>query len=183
MEAGDFDRDGDIDLVGASATGTIIVLENRGNFLEAPNAHRTEYPSPTPGKFGANSLQATDLNGDGDLDFVVGSPNGVMHYEGAEGMKFVLTTATLASFVFSVYPTPERSNADNGSVEPRVDLIRSVEEGNSFEEPFQPPRPGRAIRFYARGRDDVGIVTLSLLYRRLDVPTLSPTGSSSSTTA
>ncbi len=48
MEAGDFDRDGDIDLVGASATGTIIVLENRGNFLEAPNAHRTEYPSPTP---------------------------------------------------------------------------------------------------------------------------------------
>ncbi len=399
MESGDFDGDGDVDLAGASATGTIIVLENRGNFLADPNAFRTEYPSPTPGKFGTNSLLATDLNGDGDLDLVVGSPKGVMHYEGAEGMKFVLMTAALAgtesfqsvsvtsadfdgdgtkeiaaacqilscitilkkgpggyspaltvdipagrfiasgdldgdghadlvgtgsalwtslssrraeragppvfedrrerieglvineilasnslfavakaqgrrtdwveiyngstgpiplggfklaleapgvprreyqlpaeiilakgghfllvsdvaggglpfhtgfrlpgeggrllllspsgaevdlieypeqmenisysryrdglpSFVFSVYPTPEASNADNGSVEPRVDLIRAVEGGNSFEEPFQPPRPGRAIRFYARGRDDVGIVTLSLLYRRLDI--------------
>jgi len=67
----------------------------------------------------------------------------------------------VASWVFNPYPSPGRLNADNGPVEPVVQL-------NGFDTAaFQPDQP---VRFFATGRDDVGIIGLSLLYQRLDIP-------------
>lgn len=64
-------------------------------------------------------------------------------------------------FVVTQAPTPGASNTDNGLVGPRVsfeglDLARMA--------------PGVPIRLFARAKDDVGIVNLSLLWRRLDFP-------------
>jgi hypothetical protein len=67
----------------------------------------------------------------------------------------------VASWAFNPYPSPGRLNTDNGPVEPVIEL-------NGFDTAtFQ---PDQAIRFFATGRDDVGIVGVSLLYQRLDIP-------------
>lgn len=69
------------------------------------------------------------------------------------------------SFVFNPFPNPNRSNRDNGSVDPSIKL-----EG-VYMQSVQPNQP---IRFYARGKDDEGIVSLSLVYKRLDRPDDAP---------
>jgi hypothetical protein len=62
-------------------------------------------------------------------------------------------------------PSPGMSNLDNGTVPPEVKLT--------------PPStatliPGQPITFTARGRDDAGIISLSLLWNRLDAPMAEP---------
>jgi hypothetical protein len=64
------------------------------------------------------------------------------------------------SFVFNPFPNPGRSNRDNGSVDPAVNLKGVL---------MNSAKPNSPIRFYAHGKDDQGIVSLSLLYRRLDI--------------
>jgi hypothetical protein len=62
-------------------------------------------------------------------------------------------------------PSPGMSNLDNGTVPPEVKLT--------------PPStatliPGQPITFTARGRDDAGIISLSLLWNRIDAPMAEP---------
>jgi hypothetical protein len=69
------------------------------------------------------------------------------------------------SFHADPVPTPGLSNADNGRAPPEVTLL--------------PPSPaalvaGTPVRWTAKGRDDTGIVTLSILWKRLDVPYSQP---------
>ncbi len=64
-------------------------------------------------------------------------------------------------FVVTQTPTPGRANTDNGLVAPQVSL-----EGVDLAR-LAPDKP---IRFFARAKDDVGIVNLSILWRRLDIP-------------
>lgn len=94
MEVGDFDKDGDLDLAGASYTGEIIVVENRGDILTSPALSMRKYPAG-PEKFGTTAMVAMDLNQDGDLDLVVGSGSGAMVYHGGPGMDFILSATTL----------------------------------------------------------------------------------------
>jgi hypothetical protein len=66
-----------------------------------------------------------------------------------------------ASFTSNPFPSPGRPNADNGPVDPVVKM-----------EGFNPAtlHAGQPIRFFARASDDVGVVGVQLLYRRLDIP-------------
>ena len=69
------------------------------------------------------------------------------------------------SFHVDRIPSPGMSNLDNGTVPPDVQLT--------------PPSPatlltGQPIKFTARGRDDAGIISLSLLWNRLDDPLPEP---------
>jgi hypothetical protein len=65
-----------------------------------------------------------------------------------------------AALVSNPYPSPNRPNTDNGPVEP----VASI---GSFA-PF-PALPERPIRFRVTGRDDVGMVGVSLVWQRLDI--------------
>jgi hypothetical protein len=64
-------------------------------------------------------------------------------------------------FVVTDLPTPGTANADTGLMPPEVSLD-GVDPAS-----LQPDQP---IRFFANARDDVGVVNLSVLWRRLDVP-------------
>ncbi len=67
----------------------------------------------------------------------------------------------VASFVSSAFPSPGRANVDNGPLDPTLKF-----DGADLAT-LQPDMP---IRLFATGHDDVGIVSVSLIYRRLDVP-------------
>jgi len=64
------------------------------------------------------------------------------------------------AFVFNPYPSPARSNSDNGPVEPEVKLqdaqIASL-------------TPNEPVRFTVTGRDAVGLVSVSVFWKRLDM--------------
>ncbi|MBI4586570.1 MAG: VCBS repeat-containing protein [Planctomycetes bacterium] len=76
----------------------------------------------------------------------------------------------LQAFVFNNYPSPGRSNDDNGPVTPILSLDAAVPAWIAPGQPYQVPVAGAPIRFYATGKDDVGIVSASILYQRLDIP-------------
>jgi Lamin Tail Domain/FG-GAP-like repeat/FG-GAP repeat len=92
MVNGDFDQDGDADLAVASATGAIVVMENRGNaFLIRPNEPpfaRIEYQAPS-GFSGARELVVNDIDGDGDPDLISATGGGIRVLLGRTGMTFV----------------------------------------------------------------------------------------------
>ncbi len=76
-----------------------------------------------------------------------------------ENVSFGRFQDGLPAFTFNPYPSPGLANTDNGSVEPVVKL----EDMN-----ISAVQPDEPIRFEATGRDDIGIVSLSLLWKRLD---------------
>jgi hypothetical protein len=87
LAVGDFDGDGDVDLVANSGnpTGQLVVIANQGSGLFAP-------PVFSPGLGGTDAMEAADIDGDGDLDLVVGStfwvPNNGMQFSGAHPMYY-----------------------------------------------------------------------------------------------
>jgi hypothetical protein len=95
MVTGDFDQDGDIDLAGAGYAGDVVVIENTGDLLHDETLQRKAYPPSSPKKFGTRDIVTADVNGDGDLDLLVGSGNGTMLFLGAEGMDFFRTSEKL----------------------------------------------------------------------------------------
>jgi hypothetical protein len=88
MVTGDFDKDGDIDIAGAGYAGDVVVIENTGNLMHQAQLVRYDYPATSGRKFGTRDIVATDVNGDGDLDLIVGSGDGTMLFLGGEGMAF-----------------------------------------------------------------------------------------------
>ena len=64
-------------------------------------------------------------------------------------------------FVVTDTPTPGAPNVDAGLNPPQL-AIEGVDIGN-----LQPDQP---IRFYATAKDDLGIMNVSVLWRRLDIP-------------
>lgn len=66
----------------------------------------------------------------------------------------------LPSFASNPYPSPGAANVDNGAVEPVVQLNDVT---------ISSAQPGQPLRLTVTGRDDVGIVSLSVFWRRLDI--------------
>jgi hypothetical protein len=78
-----------------------------------------------------------------------------------ENISFGRYRDGMAAFTFNPFPSPGQPNTDNGPVDPIV----ALDESN-----FGAVQPGEPLRFNADGRDDVGIVSLTVVWKRLDIP-------------
>jgi hypothetical protein len=85
-----------------------------------------------------------------------------------ENVSFARYQDGLPSLIFNNYPSPGEANVDNGAVAPLVTL-EGAGDWMSRVDSLAPPRPGEPIRLFARGEDDVGIVSLSAVYQRTDI--------------
>jgi uncharacterized protein (DUF2141 family) len=79
---GDFDGDGDLDLVSGELYGHFVYYQNTGNAINPAFVQVTGAGNPfnglDAGKFSSPSLG--DLDGDGELELVTGCDTGVFHY-------------------------------------------------------------------------------------------------------
>ncbi|MGI9240102.1 MAG: lamin tail domain-containing protein, partial [Verrucomicrobiales bacterium] len=85
----------------------------------------------------------------------------VDYQESFEDVSYSRFNDGLRAFVYNGSPDPGTTNVDNGPLPPQATI-----EGFSIEN-FGPDLP---IRFYATGVDDGVIVSMSILWRRLDFP-------------
>ena len=78
----DLDGDGDLDAVVGEGDGTLNYFENTGSAIAPAFTERTGAANPFNGvDVGIDSTPSfADLDGDGDLDAVVGEQNGTLHY-------------------------------------------------------------------------------------------------------
>ena len=78
----DLDGDGDLDAVVGSNYGTLHYFENTGSAMAPAFTERTGAANPFNGvNVGFSSAPSfADLDGDGDLDAVVGANDGTLHY-------------------------------------------------------------------------------------------------------
>jgi hypothetical protein len=116
---GDYDEDGDLDLASVGLLGDVVVVENRGDFLTAKAGElaRSVYLPPGEAQFNAEYIRSADVNGDGDLDLLVGTGSGVMLYEGREGMGFTLASEQLDGTGFPVAGLVSADFDGNGSAD------------------------------------------------------------------
>ncbi len=79
-----------------------------------------------------------------------------------ENLAFARYSDGARTFVVNNIPSPGAPNVDNGAVDPVITF-------NGVDlDTLQ--APGQALRFRATARDDMGVVNVSVLWRRLDVP-------------
>ena len=78
----DFDDDNDPDLVIGNQTGIIFYFENTGTTTDPSFTQRTDFDNPFHGANagGFSALEFADLNGDGNLDLIIGNQVGEIHY-------------------------------------------------------------------------------------------------------
>ena len=86
-----------------------------------------------------------------------------------ENVAFARYTDGAAGFAFNRFPSRLEANVDNGPIPPDVSLGRVQSAAGGLAE-SRLAQPGEPIQFVASGRDDVGIVSLSIVYQRLDLP-------------
>jgi len=87
MVTGDFDQDGDTDILGANRLGSVVVIENKGDLLTTEELCRFELPG-NGDKIGLTGGEIRDLNSDGDPDFFFGTKEGFFIFIGQEGVAF-----------------------------------------------------------------------------------------------
>ncbi len=96
------------------------------------------------------------LNSDGNevsrVDYPASEPN----------LSYARYTDGARRFVVNNIPSPGAPNVDNGAVKPELSLS-GVDLDTLFD-------PDQRLRFRAVATDDVGIMNVSLLWRRLDIP-------------
>jgi hypothetical protein len=94
--AGDWDSDGDFDILASSDPGTMMFIENAGNdiggraiFLTPANVNLTDAP------YGSIGLNVVDFNGDGDSDVVVDTSHRYTIYTDASFLQHGYAAGTL----------------------------------------------------------------------------------------
>ena len=86
VTAGDWDGDGDPDLLLGSRSGALYAYVNQGG-TEDPDWSRVEFPSLAPNGRSFSAPSLADLDGDGDLDILVGREDGTLDLLRNEGSK------------------------------------------------------------------------------------------------
>jgi hypothetical protein len=118
---GDLDHDGDLDLVAGDLNGTFSYFKNTGSAASPAFVLQTGAANPLNGQdVGSRAAPALgDLDGDGDLDLVVGSSSGVFAYfkntGSAASPAFVLQTGAanpLNGQDVGQYSTPALADLD-----------------------------------------------------------------------
>ncbi len=81
-EFADLDGDGDYDLIAGSSAGEISYFENTGTVTSPGFTHHTVASNPVDNaEVGDYSIpELADLDGDGDIDLIVGSRDSIPHY-------------------------------------------------------------------------------------------------------
>jgi hypothetical protein len=94
MVVGDFDQDGDLDLAGASWTGNLVVVENRGDLLTTTTLTKSVYGG---GGAAGSMMRMVDQNNDGDPDFLFGAEGQFDLFLGGPGLTFTHQTVSNTS--------------------------------------------------------------------------------------
>ncbi len=125
----DLDGDGDLDAVVGESDGTLHYFENTGSAIAPAFTERTGAANPFNGvDVGVFSTPSfADLDGDGDLDAVVGEHDGTLHYFENTGAGFALVVnvtaendaATLSADVRARLRKPATFNNGTAARRPR----------------------------------------------------------------
>ncbi len=82
-----------------------------------------------------------------------------------EEVSFARYLDGLWSFTFNPIPSPGAPNVDNGPIAPFIRMEAVVPASWRPGDPLTSPIPGQPVRFYARGWDDVGILSVRVFLK------------------
>ena len=110
VELADLDDDGDLDLVIGGSVGTLLYYENTGGVYAPAGVN----PFAGINIGGGNSApELGDLDGDGDLDLVLGANNGeIFYYENSGGAYALAVPNPFAGIDVGNFSTPELADLD-----------------------------------------------------------------------
>ena len=117
----DFDDDNDPDLVVGSGNENIYYFENTGTTTAPSFIQRTDFDNPFNGLIagGFSAPEFVDLNGDGNLDLIVGNQVGEIHYfknTGTDASPEFSPTSLTAPTTLTLY-----DNGGNDTLDLRTD--------------------------------------------------------------
>lgn len=125
IEFADIDADNDYDLFWGDINNiNLYLFSNRGDSAVSDLQYETDSYLPGPGTFGFNHVRLADLDGDGDLDMLVGVVNGadidnmwyMKNYGTPQTANFVLeNTNLLDNFDIGSFSFPAIADLDNDS--------------------------------------------------------------------
>jgi hypothetical protein len=93
MTAGDYDQDGDLDLVCASLYSKMAVIDNHGDLLDTTNMLKTIVETDI---HNTSAIKAYDANGDPDPDLLIVGSGGTALFFGGPGLTFTKADQSVA---------------------------------------------------------------------------------------
>ena len=132
----------------------LLVIFDRRDSLTYP--HRADFRIPGSG----GTLSLLDRDGD-EIDAVTFGPQ-------FPDVSYARYRDGVSGFAFNPAPSPGEPNTDNGTIDPQLEILNFGPDDLAMTEATRMPMPGDPVRIFVRGRDEVGIVNMSVVYRRSD---------------